>query len=91
MLFRSQKALEYLAGNRFRSSYRVLFAAAAVLGCQLGLDAVWNLCDSFNGLMAIPNVAALFLLSGEVVREKQRCFPKNREKMRRTGDNWTGI
>lgn len=86
-----QKALEYLAGNRFRSSYRVLFAAAAVLGCQLGLDAVWNLCDSFNGLMAIPNVAALFLLSGEVMREKQRCFPKNREKMRRTGDNWTGI
>lgn len=73
-----QKALEYLAGDHFRSSYRVLFAAAAVLGCQLGLDAVWNLCDSFNGLMAIPNVAALFLLSGEIVQEKQRCFPKKR-------------
>lgn len=73
-----QKALEYLAGTRFRSSYRILFAVAAVLGCQLGLDAVWNLCDSFNGLMAIPNVAALFLLSGEIVQEKQRCFPKKR-------------
>ncbi len=70
-----QKALEYLAGNRFRNGYRVLFAAAAVLGCQLGLDAVWNLCDSFNGLMAIPNIAALFLLSGEIVSEKRRCFP----------------
>lgn len=70
-----QKALEYLAGDRFRNSYRVLFAAAAVLGCQLGLDAVWNLCDSFNGLMAIPNIAALFLLSGEIVSEKRRCFP----------------
>ena len=73
-----QKALEYLAGNRFRSSYRILFAVATVLGCQLSLDAVWNLCDSFNGLMAIPNVAALFLLSGEIVQEKQRCFPKKR-------------
>lgn len=59
------------------SSYRVLFAAAAVLGCQLGLDAVWNLCDSFNGLMAIPNVAALFLLSGEVMRENSGVFPKH--------------
>lgn len=75
-----QKALEYLVGNRFCSGYRVLFAAAAVLGCQLGLNAVWNLCDSFNGLMAIPNVAALFLLSGEIVKEKQRCFSKNTRK-----------
>lgn len=73
-----QKALEYLVGNRFRSGYRVLFAVAAVLGCQLGLDAVWNLCDSFNGLMAIPNVAALFLLSGEIVEEKRKCFPKGK-------------
>lgn len=85
-----QKALEYLAGNRFRSSYRVLFAAAAVLGCQLGLDAVWNLCDSFNGLMAIPNVAALFLLSGEVVREKQRCFTQNKWKTCVRRDNCGG-
>lgn len=73
-----QKALEYLAGNQFQSSYRVLFAVAAVLGCQLGLDAVWNLCDSFNGLMAIPNVVALFLLSGEIVEEKRKCFPKGK-------------
>lgn len=75
-----QKALEYLVGNRFRSGYRVLFAVAAVLGCQLGLNAVWNLCDSFNGLMAIPNIVALFLLSGEIVKEKQRCFSKNKRK-----------
>lgn len=69
-----QKALEYLSGGRFCSGYRVLFAAAAVLGCQLSLHAVWDLCDSFNGLMAIPNVVALFLLSGEIAAEKRCCL-----------------
>ena len=82
-----QKALEYLVGNRFRDSYRILFAAAAVLGCQLGLDAVWNLCDSFNGLMAIPNVAALFLLSGEIFREKERCFSSCSWKKKKVAKN----
>lgn len=87
-----QKALEYLAGDRFRNGYRVLFAAVAVLGCQLGLDAVWNLCDSFNGLMAIPNIAALFLLSGEIVEEKQKCFSKGFiSKKRGYSDNRIGM
>lgn len=90
-----QKALQYLAGNHFQTAYRVLFAAAAVLGCRLSLTAVWDFCDSFNGLMAIPNVAALFLLSGEIVEEKKRCltrkkyghFSKNRKSKTVAGNS----
>lgn len=79
-----QTAMEYLFGGRFRKAYRLAFAGAAVLGCQLSLTAVWDLCDSFNGLMAIPNIVALFLLSGEIVKEKQRCLGPPKKKLRKS-------
>ena len=79
-----QTAMEYLFGGRFRKAYRLAFAGAALLGCQLSLTAVWDLCDSFNGLMAIPNIAALFLLSGEIVKEKQRCLGPPKKKLRKS-------
>lgn len=71
-------ALRYLCGlSRFCSRhsrtfaclYRLAFAGMTLLGCQLELHLVWDLCDTLNGCMAIPNLIALFFLSGEVVRE----------------------
>lgn len=71
-------AVRYLCGlSRFFTRhctgtvrlYRLSFAAVTILGCQMELHLVWDLCDTLNGCMAIPNLCALFVLSGEVVRE----------------------
>ena len=58
--------LFYLTKDRGRSSFALLFAGAAFLGCILPLPQVLQLGDAFNGLMAIPNVLALFYYVGEV-------------------------
>ena len=67
-----EKSLEYLAGERLISVYRLLYAACAALGCMLSLDSVWRAADTFNGLMAIPNMIALVLLSREVFEEMKK-------------------
>lgn len=46
----------------------VVYSLVAILGATVDLGLIWNIADTFNGLMAIPNLIALFLLSGTVVR-----------------------
>ena len=67
-----EKSLEYLAGERLIPIYRFLYAVCAALGCVLSLDSVWKAADTFNGLMAIPNMIALALLSREVFEEMKK-------------------
>ena len=67
-----EKSLEYLAGERLIPIYRFLYAVCAALGCMLSLDSVWKAADTFNGLMAIPNMIALALLSREVFEEMKK-------------------
>lgn len=64
-----EKCGTYLFGDRFIPLYRVLYVASVMVGAIVGLDIVWLLADIFNGLMAIPNLIALLLLSGVIVRE----------------------
>ena len=63
-----QQSVVYLLGDRFAPVYQVLFSAAAAVGCLAGLQLVWDISDTFNGLMAIPNLAAVTLLSGKVIQ-----------------------
>ncbi len=63
--FGSQAAV-YLFGRRAEKPFRVLFIAVTAAGVLLDFSAVWSLCDLINGLMAIPNLIALFLLSPKV-------------------------
>lgn len=67
-----EKSLEYLAGERLIPFYRFLYTACAAMGCMLSLDVVWKAADTFNGLMAIPNMIALALLSREVFAEMKK-------------------
>ncbi|SDI91998.1 alanine/glycine:cation symporter family protein [Natribacillus halophilus] len=67
-----EKCFTYLAGTNFTLVYRIVFVLAIFPGATLSLDTVWNLGDIFNGLMAIPNLIGLLLLSGVVVRETKR-------------------
>ncbi len=73
----SERCLTYLRGKsdkRLTLCFRWLYIAAVFVGPYLTVDAVWNIADIFNGLMAIPNIIALFALSGVVTTDTRRYF-----------------
>jgi len=63
-----EKGIEYLLGKRAKLPYKWLFVLFTLLGARLDLVAVWSYADTANGLMAVPNLIALIVLSGVVVR-----------------------
>ena len=67
-----QRAVEYLFGARAVPVYKALFVAAAAVGCTMRLDLAWALSDTFNGLMALPNLVGVLALRREVLREWRR-------------------
>ncbi len=76
----SERCLSYLTGSHkgVTAAYRVIYVLAVCIGPYLTVEAVWNLADIFNGLMALPNVIALLLLSGVVVRETNDFFRRKK-------------
>lgn len=66
--FYGSKCAEYLFGNRASNVYKMIFIIAIVFGATMKLEVVWNIADTLNGLMAIPNLTALFLLSGDLFK-----------------------
>jgi len=67
-----EKAAEYLLGSRAIIPYRVLWVAFVMIGSVTTLRVVWSFADIANGLMAVPNLVALLLLSGVVVSETKK-------------------
>jgi len=67
-----EKAVEYLGGLRVVLPYRLLWVAAVFAGSVWKMGAVWNFSDLMNGLMAIPNIISLLLLSGVIAAETKR-------------------
>ncbi len=67
-----EKAVEYLGGKKLILGYRLLWIVAVFAGAVLNLSLVWSIADSMNALMAIPNLLALLLLSGVLVRETNK-------------------
>lgn len=61
-----ERSLEYLTGGRFLRIYRVIYVLAAYLGSVMSISLVWDISDTLNGLMAVPNLAALVLLRRSV-------------------------
>ena len=72
-----EKSLEYLTGGRFITSFRIIYTGFAFIGCITSLSLVWEISDTLNGIMAIPNLAALILLSGRV-RYRELISPNRR-------------
>ena len=64
-----EKCATYVFGDKFVPLYRVIYVATVMLGTIASLDLVWSAADTFNGLMAIPNLIALVLLSGVIAKE----------------------
>jgi AGCS family alanine or glycine:cation symporter len=74
-----EKSVEYLVGERFILPYRILFIVAIFFGAIRSLDFVWGLSDVMNGLMALPNLVGLLLLSGVIVKETRDYFNRTGE------------
>lgn len=68
------QAAEYLWGPRAARIYKVIFVAVIVLGCVTRLELVWQISDTFNGFMALPNLAAVLWLSPQVLRESRKSL-----------------
>ena len=73
-----EKCASDLLGDGFVLIYRLLYVASVFLGTVVSLDLVWAASDVFNGLMAIPNLIALLLLTGVVVAETRDFAEKRR-------------
>ena len=73
-----ERCLEYFAnGNQTAVKvYRWLYILAVFIGPYMTVAAVWTIADIFNGLMAIPNIIALFALSGVIAKETKAYFSK---------------
>ena len=69
-----ETSCEYLFGERSVMPYRILFVLFVGLGAVAKLDLVWSLSDTFNGLMAIPNLIGLLALSPIIVKETRDYF-----------------
>jgi AGCS family alanine or glycine:cation symporter len=74
-----EKAVEYLAGPKAIPPYRVVFVCMVIVGAMLKLEFVWNFSDLMNGMMAIPNIIGLLLLSHVVREETNRYFSTSRK------------
>lgn len=73
-----EKALEYIFGRKARYVYRVLWIMATFIGSITAINLVWNLGDTFNALMAFPNILSVLLLTGVVVKETRHYLWENR-------------
>ena len=66
----------FLMGNRAVRPYQVVYVSAVVLGAVMELDLAWSIADTLNGLMILPNLFAIFGLSGVIMRETGVYFTK---------------
>ena len=77
----SERCLEYLSGGNMKhvKIFRWIYILAVFIGPYMTVSAVWTIADIFNGLMAIPNMIAIFALSGVVAKETRDFFKRHKE------------
>lgn len=75
-----ERCLEYLSNGSMKAVkvYRWLYILAIFIGPYMTVAAVWTIADIFNGLMAIPNIIALFALSGVIAKETRAYFKRKK-------------
>lgn len=77
----SERCLEYLSGGKKKAVmvFRWLYILAVFIGPYMTVKAVWTISDIFNGCMAIPNMIAIFALSGIVAKETKNFFERRKK------------
>jgi AGCS family alanine or glycine:cation symporter len=73
-----ERCAEYLLGSKVILPYRVLFIPFIVIGALGRLVAIWDIADTLNGLMALPNLIGLLGLSGVVIKLTKEYFSKEK-------------
>ena len=68
------RCIEFLFSEKVIKPFMVAYSLVAILGATADLGLMWNIAETFNGLMAIPNLIALFLLAGTVVKLTKEYF-----------------
>ena len=76
-----EKSMEYLFGVKAILPFRLVFICFVGIGAIAKLSFVWNLSDTFNGLMAIPNLIGLIMLTPVVVSETRAFFAKKNQSV----------
>lgn len=71
-----EKCVEFLFGSSFNKFYRIVFIPLIFIGSISSLDLVWDIADTLNGLMAVPNLVALLGLSGVTIKLVKEFFSK---------------
>lgn len=60
------RCIEFLGGEKLVRPFLVAYSFVSIIGATINLGLLWDIADTFNGLMAIPNLIALLILSGQV-------------------------
>lgn len=68
------RCIEFLFSPKVIRPFMVAYSLVAILGATMDLGLLWSIAETFNGLMSIPNLIALFLLSGTVVKLVKEYF-----------------
>lgn len=76
-----EKGIEYLGGKKAKLPYKWVYILFTLLGARFDLKAVWSYADTANGLMAVPNLIALVVLSGAVVAMTKKYMREKSEGM----------
>ena len=70
------RCIEYLFGSHILKPFTVIYAFIAILGATLDLGLIWDVAETFNGLMLIPNLIGVFLLSGTFIKLVKDYFSR---------------
>lgn len=73
------RCIEFLVGSKANKGFMLVYSLVAVVGATIDLGLLWGIADTFNGMMVIPNLIALFLLSGtglKLVKQNEQKHKK---------------
>ena len=74
------RCIEFLLGPKVNKPFMLVYSLVAIVGATMDLGLMWSIAETFNGLMAIPNLIAVFLLSGVVVKLVKEYFANEGKK-----------
>lgn len=72
------RCVEFVFSSKWTKPFLVLYSLMAIVGATIDLDLIWSISDTCNGFMVIPNLIAVFLLSGTVIKMVGEYFSKNK-------------
>ena len=74
------RCIEFVFTTKIVKPFMIVYALVAILGATVDLGIIWGIADTCNGLMSIPNLIALFLMSGTVAKLVKDYFAKEKKK-----------